>query len=150
MRDQKIIKLTKIVLDFMFFSGILVTVTMPLLLRIAGNYYAKVFLGKYIPLVLIFTSASLFGVMILEQLRRMMKTVIEENCFVWENVKSLESMAVYSLTISVLFLGKVFFLSSPATGVIIIVFFVAALFSQVLSFVFRDAINYKEENDLTI
>lgn len=150
MRDQKIIKLTKIVLDFMFFSGILVTVTMPLLLRIAGNYYAKVFLEKYIPLVLIFTSASLFGVMILEQLRRMMKTVIEENCFVWENVKSLESMAVYSLTISVLFLGKVFFLPSPATGVIIIVFFVAALFSQVLSFVFRDAINYKEENDLTI
>lgn len=150
MRDQKIIKLTKIVLDFMFFSGILVTVTMPLLLRIAGKYYAKVFLEKYIPLVLIFTSASLFGVMILEQLRRMMKTVIEENCFVWENVKSLESMAVYSLTISVLFLGKVFFLPSPATGVIIIVFFVAALFSQVLSFVFRDAINYKEENDLTI
>ena len=59
-------------------------------------------------------------------------------------------MAVYSSVISVLFLGKVFFIPSPATGVIIIVFFVAGLFSQVLAFVFRDAINYKEENDLTI
>lgn len=150
MRDQKIIKLTKIILDFMFFSGIAVTITMPLLLKLAGNYYAKIFQVEYIPMVLIFTPASLFGVMILGQLRKMMKTVEDENCFVWENVKSLERMAVYSFMISVLFLGKMFFVSSPATGVIIIVFFVAGLFSQVLSFVFRDAINYKEENDLTI
>lgn len=150
MRDQKIIKLTKIILDFMFFSGIAVTITMPLLLKLAGNYYAKIFQVEYIPMVLIFTPASLFGVMILGQLRKMMKTVKDENCFVWENVKSLERMAVYSFMISVLFLGKMFFVSSPATGVIIIVFFVAGLFSQVLSFVFRDAINYKEENDLTI
>lgn len=150
MRDKKIIKLTKIILDFMFFSGIAVTITMPLLLKLAGNYYAKIFQVEYIPMVLIFTPASLFGVMILGQLRKMMKTVKDENCFVWENVKSLERMAVYSFMISVLFLGKMFFVSSPATGVIIIVFFVAGLFSQVLSFVFRDAINYKEENDLTI
>ena len=143
MRDQKIIKLTKIILDFMFFSGIAVTITMPLLLKLAGNYYAKIFQVEYIPMVLIFTPASLFGVMILGQLRKMMKTVKDENCFVWENVKSLERMAVYSFMISVLFLGKMFFVSSPATGVIIIVFFVAGLFSQVLSFVFRDAINYK-------
>lgn len=150
MRDQKIIKLTKIILDIMFFSGIVVTVTMPLLLQLAGKYYAKVFVEEYIPMVFIFTPASLFGVMILERLRKMMKTVMSENCFVWENVRSLELMAVYSFMISVLFLGKVFFVPSPATGVIIIVFFVAGLFSQVLAFVFRDAINYKEENDLTI
>lgn len=150
MRDKKIIKLTKIILDIMFFSGIAVTVTMPRLLKLAGNYYAKIFIEEYIPMVLIFTPASLFGVMILEQLRKVMKTVMNENCFVWENVKSLERMAVYSSVISVLFLGKVFFIPSPATGVIIIVFFVAGLFSQVLAFVFRDAINYKEENDLTI
>ena len=79
-----------------------------------------------------------------------MKTVVEEKCFVWENVKSLELMAIFSISISVFFTGKMFFVSSPATLVIIVVFFVAALFSQVLSFVFRDAIIYKEENDLTI
>lgn len=45
---------------------------------------------------------------------------------------------------------KIFFFPTPATFIIIIVFFVAALFSQVLSFVFQDAINYKEENGLTI
>ena len=59
-------------------------------------------------------------------------------------------MAIFSFFISFFFIGKMFFVPSAATLVVIIVFFVAALFSQVLSFVFRDAIIYKEENDLTI
>ncbi len=150
MSNKKVVKITKIILDIMYFSGIAVTITMPLILKLAGIYYAKVFAYKFLPLVMIFTPASLFGVMILHQLRKMMRTVIEENCFVWENVRSLELMAIFSFFISLFFVGKLFFVPSPATLVLIVVFFVASLFSQVLSFVFRDAVNYKEENDLTI
>lgn len=39
---------------------------------------------------------------------------------------------------------------TPATLIIIVVFFVAGLFSFVLSQVFDRAVRYKEENDLTI
>ena len=39
---------------------------------------------------------------------------------------------------------------TPATGIIVLVFFIAALFSKVLAYVFAEAIRHKEENDLTI
>ena len=39
---------------------------------------------------------------------------------------------------------------TPATFVIILTFFIAGLFSYVLSMVFAEAVRYKEENDLTI
>lgn len=150
MSDKKIVKMTKVILDMMYFSGIAITIMMPLILRLAGKYYAEVLAYQFIPLLFTVVPASLFGVMILYRLRCMIKTVIEEKCFVWENVRSLELMAIFSFFISFFFIGKMFFVPSAATLVVIIVFFVAALFSQVLSFVFRDAIIYKEENDLTI
>ena len=37
-----------------------------------------------------------------------------------------------------------------AMGVVILVFVIAGLFSKVLSFVFEQAVAYKEENDLTV
>lgn len=150
MRDEKIIKFTKVVLDLMYFSGIIVFITLPFLLKLAGRYYSEAITYNYIPMLIVFASASIFGIFIIGQLRKMMKTVIKDNCFVWQNVKSLEIMSVCSLCVSVLFILKLFFLPTPATFVIIIVFFVAALFSIVLSCVFRQAISYKEENDLTI
>ena len=60
MSNKKIVKITKWILDLMYFSGIIITITMPLILNFAGKYYAKVFAYKFIPLVLIFTPASLF------------------------------------------------------------------------------------------
>ena len=122
MREEKIIKFTKIILDIMYFYKMLV----------------------------VFAASSIFGIFILGQLRKMMKTVICDDCFVWQNVKSLEIMSVCSFSISILFILKVFFVPTPATLIIILVFFIAALFCIVLSCVFRQAINYKEENDLTI
>lgn len=150
MSDKKIVKMTKVILDMMYFSGIVITIMMPFILRLAGKYYAEILAHQFIPLLFTVVPASLFGVMILYRLRCMIKTVIEEACFVWENVRSLELMAIFSFFIALFFIGKMFFVPSVATLVVIVVFFVAALFSQVLSFVFRDAIIYKEENDLTI
>ena len=48
------------------------------------------------------------------------------------------------------FFIKVLLVPTPATLIIILVFFIAALFSVVLSCVFQEAVNYKDENDLTI
>ena len=79
-----------------------------------------------------------------------MHTVLHESCFVYENVKSLNHMSITSLCIIVMFILKLIFNPTPATAVIILTFFIAALFSRVLAHVFAQAISYKEENDLTI
>ena len=150
MKYERIKKLTKLILDIMFFTGIIVLITLPIWLRFAGTHYSKDIENHYLAMVIVFAVSGLNGLLIVNELRKMMKTVLEMNCFVEDNVKSLRRMARYSLVISIFFFIKVLLVPTPATLIIILVFFIAALFSVVLSCVFQEAVNYKDENDLTI
>lgn len=150
MRNEKIVRATKLILDFMFFSGIMVVVTLPWTLNLAGRYYDAVILEQYVPMLLTLAVSGIFGILIVSQLRKMMETVVNGSCFVYENVKSLRLMTRFSLYITAAFLLEMFFVPTIAAVVIAVIFFVAALFSQVLSQVFGEAVRYKEENDLTI
>lgn len=147
---EKIKKFTKLILDIMFFSGIVVIATIPVWLRWAGENYSAKIKEQYWMMMIVFAVSGLCGLMIVNELRKMMRTVLEENCFVEKNVRSLRMMAKFSIIIAVFFTVKVFFVPTPATVIIVLVFFIAALFSVVLSCVFQEAINYKMENDLTI
>ena len=150
MKYERIKKLTKLILDIMFFTGIIVLLTLPIGLRFAGTHYSKDIEIHYLAMLIVFAVSGLNGILIVNELRKMMKTVLEANCFVEDNVKSLRRMARYSLVISIFFFIKVLLVPTPATLIIILVFFIAALFSVVLSCVFQEAVNYKDENDLTI
>lgn len=150
MKYERIKKLTKLILDIMFFTGIIVLITLPIWLRFAGTHYSKDIENHYLAMLIVFAVSGLNGLLIVNELRKMMKTVLEANCFVEDNVKSLRRMARYSLVISIFFFIKVLLVPTPATLIIILVFFIAALFSVVLSCVFQEAVNYKDENDLTI
>lgn len=150
MKYERIKKLTKLILDIMFFTGIIVLLTLPIWLRFAGIHYSKDIEIHYLAMLIVFAVSGLNGLLIVNELRKMMKTVLEANCFVEDNVKSLRRMARYSLVISIFFFIKVLLVPTPATLIIILVFFIAALFSVVLSCVFQEAVNYKDENDLTI
>lgn len=150
MQYEKIKKFTKIFLDIMFYSGIIVLVTVPVWLKWAGNHYSEAIGKHYISMLLIFAASGICGILIINELRRMMHTVVEQDCFVRENIRSLRKMGKLSLCISAFFLIKLFFVATPATMIIALVFFIAALFSVVLSCVFQEAVDYKEENELTI
>ena len=150
MSVEKFIKVTKLIVDFMFFAGLIVLFTLPFTMKLAGIYYSDAIKEHYVLMVVTFAVAGIFGLLIVDQLRRMMKTVVKQNCFVEENVKSLEVMGWFSFAIAVVFILKLLFLPTPATFIIIVTFFIAGLFSEVLSCVFREAVRYKEENDLTI
>ena len=150
MKENRLISFTRYLLDIMFFSGILVVVTLPWTLNLAGRYYSEEIGRQYWPMLIIFGVSGICGLIIVFQLRKMIRTVIQKNCFVDNNIKSLKIMGKVSLCISVLFLVKVFILPTPATFIIILTFFIAGLFSHVLGLVFEEAVRYKEENDLTI
>lgn len=141
---------TKIMLDMMFYCGLVVLATLPFTLKLAGKYYSSQLSDNFISMLFIFAVSGVCGLMIIAQLRRMMKTVIEGACFVPDNVRSLQVMARLSLVIAGAFIIKLFIVPTPATAIIVLVFFIAALFSQVLANVFAEAIRYKEETDLTI
>ena len=141
MKYERIKKLTKLILDIMFFTGIIVLLTLPIWLRFAGTHYSKDIEIHYLAMLIVFSVSGLNGLLIVNELRKMMKTVLEANCFVEDNVKSLRRMARYSLVISIFFFIKVLLVPTPATLIIILVFFIAALFSVVLSCVFQEAVN---------
>ena len=150
MNDNKLILFTRYLLDIMFYSGILVVITLPLTIRLAGQYYSAEIGRQYWIMLIIFGLAGICGLVIVFQLRKMIRTVIQKNCFVDNNTKSLRVMGKVSFLIVLLFVVKCVLLPTPATFIIVLTFFIAGLFSHVLSLVFAEAVSYKEENDLTI
>lgn len=150
MKENRLILFTRYLLDIMFFSGILVVVTLPWTLNLAGRYYSEEIGRQYWPMLIIFGVSGICGLIIVFQLRKMIRTVIQKNCFVDNNTKSLRIMGKVSFLIVILFAVKCVLLPTPATFIIVLTFFIAGLFSHVLSLVFAEAVNYKEENDLTI
>lgn len=150
MNQKRLIKFTRFLLEFMFYSGIIVVVTLPFSLRWLGSYFLLFREEYYIPMLVVTLVAGIFAILILGQLKKMMKTVLENNCFVTSNVISLKRMGVYSFVITIAFLIKILFRLTPATLIIIPTFFIAGLFCYVLAFVFKEAVQYKEENDFTI
>ena len=149
MKKEQLIKLTKSGLDFMFFSGILVTATLPLTVRLLGNYFIE-FQEHYGELVVIYFVLGIAAVVILRELRKIFKTVINKNCFVRENVESLNKMCKWSFFIVIMSIVRTIVYITFAMLEVILVFTVAGLFSKVLAYVFEDAVGYKEENDFTI
>ncbi len=150
MKENRIVIFTRYFLNFMFYSGIVVVLLLPLLVRLALKYYTEKYSVYYLPMLVILGISGICGLTIVFQLRKMIKTVLEKNCFVEHNIRSLKIMGKVSFLITALFVVKCFFLLTPATLVIILTFFISGIFSFVLSLVFMEAVRFKEENDLTI
>ncbi len=147
--NDKLTSLTKILLDFMYYAGIIVTVFVPAIIRFYGNYNSY-FAKNILSLSIIFMLSGLLAILILHELRKMFQSVLADNCFIRENVISLKKMGTYSFGIAVITCCRLFLYLTPAVLIVILVFIIAGLFSKVLSHVFDKAVTYKEENDLTI
>lgn len=148
MKD-KLTLITKLLLDFMFYIGIIVTATLPFSIKLYGEYNSY-FAQNYNPLIFLFFLSGVFAILIIYELRKIFRTVINDDCFIRENVKSLNNMGTYSLLIACITAGRLFLYITPAVLIVILVFIIAGLFSKVLSQVFDKAVTYKLENDLTI
>ena len=146
---QAWIKGTKYLLDFMFCGGILVTVSLPWSIKWAGSQLPYL-IQHYEESVIIYFVLGIAAEKLLWELRKIFKTVLAGNCFVRENVTSLQKMANWSFFIALMSVVRSIVYMTIAMCVIVFVFMVAGLFSKVLSFVFDQAVAYKEETDWTI
>ena len=140
---------TKYLLDFMFYAGILVTATLPVSVKYIGEMFPLV-IEHYEETVIIYFVLGVSACVLLRELRRIFRTVLAENCFVQENVVSLRKMGNWSFFIAVMSVVRSIVYMTPAMAVVILVFVIAGLFSKVLAYVFEEAVQYKEENDLTV
>lgn len=149
MNNNKMINFTKIFLDLMFYTGILTCLSLPWTMKFFGTYF-PLYQQFHIQMIIIFEAAGVAGLIIVKELRKIFKTVIDKNCFVDENVRSLKTMGISAFVIVTLMLSRLFFVLTPSILVLVLVFLLAGMFSFVLSQVFKVAINYKAENELTI
>ncbi len=140
---------TKILLDLMFYAGIIVTLTVPLSFRIYSRYNSF-FDQYYIFLCIVFMLSGVFAILTIKELRNLLRSVLNDDCFIRKNVDSLRKMGTYSFLIAVTTIARCYVYLSPAVFITILVFVIAGLFSKVLAHVFDKAVTYKLENDLTI
>ena len=140
---------TKYLLDIMFYGGIAVTVTLPFSVRRIGELL-PLLVEHYEETVIIYFVLGVAAVVLIRELRKIFRTVLEEDCFVQENVESLKKMGNWSFFIAVMSVVRSIVYMTIAMFVVIFVFVIAGLFSKVLACVFEEAVRYKQENDLTI
>lgn len=157
--DNKLNIFVKTILDMCFYFGLLAVASVPFTLKYSVQMtirtlgeqteYAAIADHFWYAVVSIM-AVGVFTLLILFELRKMMKTVIDDNCFVEANVKSLYRMGTYAFVIAGIKIFRCFVYFTTAAVVIAGVFLFAGLFSKVLARVFDRAVKYKQENDLTI
>ena len=149
MKKQKLAMWTKYLLDVMFYMGIAVTVSLPVTIRKIGDLFPYM-VEHYEESVVIYFVLGIGALVLVRELRRIFRTVLAEDCFVKENVVSLQKMGNWSFFIALMAGVRSIVYMTIAMGVVIFVFLIAGLFSKVLSFVFEQAVESKEETDWTI
>lgn len=149
MKKETVVKVTNWLVNFMYFGGILVTMTLPFTLKWLGQYLVQ-FQEHYGETVIIYFILGVLAVLTVGELRKMFRTVRADDCFVYDNVVSLQRMGTYSFMIALMSMVRSIVYPTIAMVIVILVFVIAGCFSKVLSFVFDKAVQYKVENDLTI
>ena len=148
-KKEILTRCTKYLLDFMFYAGIAVTVTLPWSIRKIGELMPRL-VEHYEETVTIYFALGIAALVLVRELRKIFKTVLEEDCFVRENVISLQKMGNWSFFIVLMSVVRSIVYMTVAMYVVILAFVIAGLFSKVLAYVFEEAVCCKQENDLTI
>lgn len=143
------VKITKWMLDAMFIIGIGVTISLPWSIKWISQALPYL-MEQYEATVIIYFVLGIAAEKILWELRKILSTVIQKDCFVQQNVVSLQKMSKWSFFIALMSIVRSYVHSSLLMLTVILVFIIAGMSGQVLSFVFAQAVAYKEENDFTI
>lgn len=140
----------KYMLDLVFAGGMMILISLPISLRWCFNNFFWT-TGEHYRFLLIFLAITgTFCLIIVQELRKIFKTLKQREPFKRDNVTSLKRIAVMAILISAAYLIKIIFYISFLTIIVMMVFLIMGLFALILSEVFRQAIEVKEENDLTI
>lgn len=140
----------KYMLDLVFLGGIGIFISLPWSLAwYIENIYRESNENYYFMLGFLYITGLTCLEMVYE-VRRIFKSLNRRNPFMMDNVKSLNRIAVACFIIAAAYVVKIIFYNSVLTLILTMVFIIAGLFSIVLAEVFRQAVEFKEENDLTI
>lgn len=138
----------KIGLQIVLIVGILVIIGLPFLLHLYVTWINP-YLSYYPALILLYVS-GIPALIIVKQFIAIFETLKEENPFNHQNVTYLKRVSICSFIIAIEYLIGLFVTKSIFSLVMIGVFVIAWLGIYILAELLKQAIQYKEENELTI
>jgi len=152
MKESFASKVLKISLYVIFALGVVGTASLHFML----DYYMMLFYDAYslYPqyrtfLFIFMTSAAIPGLWVVWEMILMMRS-IPLGPFIIRNVHALRRIGVIMFVVSAMFFAKLFLYFTFLTMAFGVLLLILAFFAFTLSNLFRQAVLYKEENDLTI
>lgn len=100
--------------------------------------------------MIILEIAGVLAILVLWQARGVMRNVNRGQAFCADSVRRLRVIAIECLTIGILFGIATFFATKFFMVVVLVTFVTAGMVLLVFAELFRQAVAYKEENDMTI
>lgn len=140
---------TKLLVDIIFIVEIISTVAMPVIVPWLNRFYPRL-QGLDVPILTIYMLIGIICGFATFELKKILRTVVEENCFVQENVTALKRISIGFLLLAVMLVIRGILYLTMAILIETFLFILAWIFCLVVARVFEEAVRYKEENDLTI
>ena len=148
--EKSVSSIIKISLIVIFIFGSLVVAFLPLVVK---QYILMLRLDLrdlYIPCLVILYASGIPALVIIHQFIKLFGALKNNKPFERTNVRYLKIASITSIIIAVEYIPAMFIFRSLFTLIITGIFFIAWLGLYVLSELFKQAIEYKEENELTI
>lgn len=152
MKESLAAKTLKIMLYVIFAVGVLITTTLPFMI----DTYMRVLYDSYalrdgyrIFIIIFLMVVGTLGLFIIFELIAMLRTIAKDP-FVKCNVRSLNKIGAVAFTTAALFFLKCLFYTTILTLGFGVCLVICGMFAFTLANLFDRAVEYKEENDLTI
>lgn len=143
--------IAKYMVDIILFAGIVCILCIPFATRfLFGKGIIYIGANIYTAFMIILFLSGICAEYILFNLRMMFKTLLGKKPFVYKHVVCLRKCAVSCTVIAAIYTAKLFFMFTIAAVIIILIFVIGCLFCLTLKDIFKQAIEIKEENELTI
>lgn len=118
------------------------------------NYYftntSEIYAVAKTQLLIILYPCGVFSLIVEYCLMKIFKSLVNKDPFVQSNVKLLNTMGISMIAVTGFFILKIFLLNSLMTMLVCLASGLLAVFCFVLADVFRQAVIYKQDNDLTV
>lgn len=139
----------QVMLEVVFILGIGVILTLPWDLTWYLNNF-EVRQDVYYPMLVILYVSGVLALIVVYKFTRLFKALSDNKPFVFENAKLLKQISICCFLISIIYIAGIFIFQSVFPVIIFMIFTVGWIGMYILSELFKQAVKYKEENDLTI
>lgn len=140
----------KYLLDMILVVGAVCVISLPVSLKWCFENSTWTAGENYWFLLLFLVATGVLGIVMVFELRQVFCRINEHKPFQRKNAVSFKRIALLALCISVSYIIKIIFYISFLTIIVAVAFLVFGLSGLVFSEIFRQAVEVKEENDLTI